>query len=292
MAVTNTQSIQIELDGNAPFEYVVVKQGETGSRIVEITLLENKKEFTIPSGTTAKIKYYKPDGKKVLNSCTISGNVITVTYTEQMLAAAGTGRGEIALYNGSTVLRSATYYTKIVPTVYEENGLISDSEFLDLATTIIETNEATQKAINATASAEAAAETAEDAADTANSAASTANAAAKTAASAASAANAAAENATEAETNAENAAAAANSAAAKATAAETATKIATADAQAATSAGNTAAAAANTAANTANAAAAACENLAKGINSMADDTTGQLYTIGINAGMIYLETVE
>lgn len=99
MALQNVQRIQIELDGSAPFEYVVAKAGEKESRIVEVTLLENKKEFTIPAGTTAKIKYYKPDGKFVLNNATISGNVITVTYTEQMLAVSGTGRGEIVLYN-------------------------------------------------------------------------------------------------------------------------------------------------------------------------------------------------
>ena len=133
MALQNVQRIQIELDGSAPLEYVVAKAGEKESRIVEVTLLENKKEFTIPAGTTAKIKYYKPDGKFVLNNATINGNVITVTYTEQMLAVSGTGRGEIVLYNGTAVLRSATYYTKITPTVYKENGLISDNEFLDMA---------------------------------------------------------------------------------------------------------------------------------------------------------------
>ena len=137
MALQNVQRIQIELDGSAPFEYVVAKAGEKESRIVEVTLLENKKEFTLPAGTTAKIKYYKPDGKFVLNNATISGNVITVTYTEQMLAVSGTGRGEIVLYNGTAVLRSATYYTKITPTVYKENGLISDNEFLDMAESII-----------------------------------------------------------------------------------------------------------------------------------------------------------
>lgn len=242
MAVTNRQQIQIELDGNAPFEYVVVKEGDKESRIVEVTLLENKKQFTIPSGTTAKIKYYKPDGKKVLDSCEISGNVIEVTYTEQMMAAAGTGRGEIVLYNGGSVLRSATYYTKITPTVYKENGLISDNEFLDLAESIIESNEATQKAINATASAEEAAENASEKAAAANTA-----------------------------TNAAN--------------------TATQNAQAATSAGNTAAAAANTAAINANTAAEACKNLAKGINSMTDETTKYVYAIGINAGMVFLERI-
>lgn len=285
MALQNTQRIQIELDGNPPFEYVVVKQGEKGSRIVEVTLLENKTEFEIPSGTTAKIKYYKPDGKKTLNPCTISGNVIKVEYSEQMLAAAGTGRGEIVLYNGDNVLRSATYYTKIVETVYKENGLISDNEFLDMAESIIKVNQATDKAINA-------GESAEEAAGEANAAAQAANAAAETADSKASAANSAATAANNAAQEANSKASAANSAATAANEAAEAAETATAGAQAATSSANTKAAAANTAAQRAEAAAAACENIADGMNSMADDTTGITYTIGISGGMIYLESED
>ena len=285
MALQNTQRIQIELDGNPPFEYVVVKQGEKGSRIVEVTLLENKTEFEIPSGTTAKIKYYKPDGKKTLNPCTISGNVIKVEYSEQMLAAAGTGRGEIVLYNGDNVLRSATYYTKIVETVYKENGLISDNEFLDMAESIIKVNQATDKAINAGESAEEAAEEANAAAQAANNAASSANSKASAANTAATAANKAAQ-------AANSKASAANTAATAANEAAEAAETATAGAQAATSSANTKAAAANTAAQRAEAAAAACENIADGMNSMADDTTGITYTIGISGGMIYLESED
>lgn len=285
MALQNTQRIQIELDGNPPFEYVVVKQGEKRSRIVEVTLLENKTEFEIPSGTTAKIKYYKPDGKKTLNPCTISGNVIKVEYSEQMLAAAGTGRGEIVLYNGDNVLRSATYYTKIVETVYKENGLISDNEFLDMAESIIKVNQATDKAINAGESAEEAAEEANAAAQAANNAASSANSKANEANTAATAANKAAQ-------AANSKASAANTAATAANEAAEAAETATAGAQAATSSANTKAAAANTAAQRAEAAAAACENIADGMNSMADDTTGITYTIGISGGMIYLESED
>jgi hypothetical protein len=284
MALQNVQRIQIELDGSAPFEYVVAKAGEKESRIVEVTLLENKKEFTIPAGTTAKIKYYKPDGKFVLNNATINGNVITVTYTEQMLAVSGTGRGEIVLYNRTAVLRSATYYTKITPTVYKENGLISDNEFLDMAESIIAMNKQIDKAINATKSAEQAATDANTAAAAANSAANAANEAATAANNAAKAGNAAA-------AAGNSAAKAANDAAAAANEAKANTVTATQNAQTATSEANTKAAAANNAAAAANKAAAACENMAKGINSMTDGTTGITYTIGINGGMVYLESV-
>lgn len=305
MALQNVQRIQIELDGSAPFEYVVAKAGEKESRIVEVTLLENKKEFTIPAGTTAKIKYYKPDGKFVLNNATINGNVITVTYTEQMLAVSGTGRGEIVLYNGTAVLRSATYYTKITPTVYKENGLISDNEFLDMAESIIAMNKQIDKAINATKSAEQAATDVNTAAAAANSAAKAGNAAATAGNNAAKAANDAAEaanaaansvdktkkDATAAAGAANSAANAANDAAAAANEAKANTVTATQNAQTATSEANTKAAAANNAAAAANKAAAACENMEKGINSMTDGTTGITYTIGINGGMVYLESV-
>ena len=160
MSIINTQKIKVPIDGRPPFEYIVAKQGEIESRRVEITLIENNKEYTIPGNVTARVKYYKPDGHKVINDCTISQNKIIVTYTEQMLAAEGTGFAEIALYSGNSVLVSATFYTKIVPSVYEAEGLISDSEYLSLNKVLIDTTQARDAAQNAKTNAEVATEAA------------------------------------------------------------------------------------------------------------------------------------
>lgn len=141
-----TQEITVDLDDRSPFEYVVVKQGDKNSRIVAVTLLQNKQVFTIPTGTTARIKYYKPDGNEILNDCTISGNKILVTYTEQMLAASGTGKGEIMLTKDSKELKSATFYTKIVSSVYKTEGFVSDKEFLSMETVINDMDQAAQAA--------------------------------------------------------------------------------------------------------------------------------------------------
>jgi hypothetical protein len=141
-----TQEITVDLDDRSPFEYVVVKQDDKNSRIVAVTLLQNKQVFTIPTGTTARIKYYKPDGNEVLNDCTISGNKILVTYTEQMLAASGTGKGEIMLTKDSKELKSATFYTKIVSSVYKTDGFVSDKEFLSMRTVINDMDQAAQAA--------------------------------------------------------------------------------------------------------------------------------------------------
>lgn len=253
--ITITQKITIELDGKSPFEYVVMKQGDKGSRILAVSLLQNKQPYEIPTGCTARIKYYKPDGNPVLNDCTMSGNEILVTYTEQMLAAAGVGKGEIVLLKNGKELKSATYYTKIVETVYKTEGLTSDKEFLSVATVLNDMDQAAQKA---TAEANIAKKIAEDAktnsdkviADT------------KTAI-----------------TNTNEATKAATSGA----------NIAKENAEKATQSANTAAGDAQKATTAAKAAAAACEGIAAGINTIADTTTGKTYTIGVDAGRIYLE---
>ena len=226
MAIMNTQSIKVPIDSTPPFEYIIAKQGEISSRQVEVTLLQNNAVYTIPSGVKARVKYYKPDGNKVINDCTISNNKVIVTYTQQMLAAAGTGFAEIQLYSGSSVLVSATYYTKIAESVYTDDAESTD-ESTSLTKLIIETEQArdsTQAARTAT----------EKATDNANTATGNANTATSNAKSAASAANKAA-------TAANNAASAADTAKKAADEATTNAKRETENAKNATSAANWAA---------------------------------------------------
>lgn len=263
-----TQEITVDLDDRSPFEYVVVKQGDKNSRIVAVTLLQNKQVFAIPTGTTARIKYYKPDGNEVLNDCAISGNKILVTYTEQMLAASGTGKGEIMLTKDSKELKSATFYTKIVSSVYKEDGFISDKEFLSLASVLNATDQASQAATtNANIAKQAAtnADTATAAAQTATANANTATAAAQTATTNA---NTATANAKTATTNANNATAAANKATSDA-------NTATSNANKATNAAQRAAMDATAAKEDANAAAGGANNAAVNANNAAQEAKKQ-----------------
>lgn len=294
--ITITQKITIELDGKSPFEYVVMKQGDKGSRILAVSLLQNKQPYEIPTGCTARIKYYKPDGNPVLNDCTLSGNEILVTYTEQMLAAAGVGKGEIVLLKNGKELKSATYYTKIVETVYKTEGLTSDKEFLSVATVLNDMDQAAQKATAEAKIAEAAAATATEKAQAAGTAAGKATTAAGAADRAKANADAATKAANEAKTNAEKATEAtkaaiknAEEATETANASASGADIAKTNAEKATQSANTAAGDAQKATTAAKAAAAACEGIAAGINTIADTTTGKTYTIGVDAGRIYLE---
>lgn len=294
--ITITQKITIELDGKSPFEYVVMKQGDKGSRILAVSLLQNKQPYEIPTGCTARIKYYKPDGNPVLNDCTLSGNEILVTYTEQMLAAAGVGKGEIVLLKNGKELKSATYYTKIVETVYKTEGMTSDKEFLSVAIVLNDMDQAAQKATAEAKIAEAAAATATKKAQAADTAAGKATTAAGAADKAKANADAATKAANEAKTNTEKATEAtkaaiknAEEATETANASASGADIAKTNAEKATQSANTAAGDAQKATTEAKAAAAACEGIAAGINTIADTTTGKTYTIGVDAGRIYLE---
>lgn len=294
--ITITQKITIELDGKSPFEYVVMKQGDKGSRILAVSLLQNKQPYEIPTGCTARIKYYKPDGNPVLNDCTLSGNEILVTYTEQMLAAAGVGKGEIVLLKNGKELKSATYYTKIVETVYKTEGMTSDKEFLSVAIVLNDMDQAAQKATAEAKIAEAAAATATKKAQAADTAAGKATTAAGAADKAKANADAATKAANEAKTSAEKATEAtkaaiknAEEATETANASASGADIAKTNAEKVTQSANTAAGDAQKATTAAKAAAAACEGIAAGINTIADTTTGKTYTIGVDAGRIYLE---
>ncbi len=294
--ITITQKITIELDGKSPFEYVVMKQGDKGSRILAVSLLQNKQPYEIPTGCTARIKYYKPDGNPVLNDCTLSGNEILVTYTEQMLAAAGVGKGEIVLLKNGKELKSATYYTKIVETVYKTEGMTSDKEFLSVAIVLNDMDQAAQKATAEAKIAEAAAATATKKAQAADTAAGKATTAAGAADKAKANADAATKAANEAKTNTEKATEAtkaaiknAEEATETANASASGADIAKTNAEKATQSANTAAGDAQKATTAAKAAAAACEGIAAGINTIADTATGKTYTIGVDAGRIYLE---
>ena len=292
--MTNVQEITVAIDDKPPFEYIISKEGEADSRIIKVGFIENNIEYKIPANTTAKIKIYKPDGNKILTDCTITDNKVVCTLSEQMLSAAGVGKGEILLYNNSSVLISATFYIKIVESVYKNHTLISDNDYFSLNKIMIETIQVRESLENAYKIAETQGEKASEAADKANTAATAANKAASAANTATSAANTATTAAKTATTEAQTATAEANKATAaanKATAdttealntaqtalntAQTAisnAQAAKATADTATAEANKATAAAKTATTEAQTATAEAKTATAAANKAATDTT-------------------
>ena len=202
---------------------VFAKRYDSESRFIKITPLNNGQSYTLDNGITAALQIVKPDGKVVINDCTISDGVITAELSKQALAVNGIATAEVALYKDTAVLSSQTFYIEVKDSAYiagvfessnEYNALVEalgrvNTSLDSIGSAITDASNATKAADTAASGANTAKNAANNAASAANTAASGANSAKAAANNAASAANAAADNAALAATAANNAATAA-----------------------------------------------------------------------------------
>lgn len=157
--------INIEMSGDTKFYMVSAKQGDKATRYVIAKLLNDGKEYTIPSGARAVVNIKKPDGKHVYNTCTYSGATVTVELTNQALAAAGTAYCDIEIRaaDNTQVITSASFTIEIEESMRDDDAILSANEFTELEEKVGEhikdldgTNEAVKKAEAARVEAEAA----------------------------------------------------------------------------------------------------------------------------------------
>ena len=132
------------------------------------------RDFTIPSGATAKVFVAKNDGNAVYGSATISGNDVTVDVTQQMFITLGVNLMQVEIDSGNETL--VTFEQPVMVTPNLKAGDLPDSTTdVDFIDKIIEQ---AQEAVN---DANAALETANTAISGANTAAESANSAAQNA---------------------------------------------------------------------------------------------------------------
>lgn len=177
-------------------------------------------DYNIPAGAIANIYIKKPSGAQIYNSCSISGNKITVNPTTQMFAESGKQFGQLQILNSEKILESFLILFNVEKSIIDDAAIESSDEFTALEDALNSIDDSATEAKNAVSAANQAvsdAQTAIENANTAisgaNTAASSANSAAESATNAASTANTAAEGANTAAQNANEKASAANSAA-------------------------------------------------------------------------------
>lgn len=134
------------------------------------------RDFSIPSGATARVFVAKPDGKAVYDSATIDGNDVTVDVTEQMFLVLGMTLMQISIFDGEEELVSFAQ-----PVMVEQNlkagdfpESTTDVSFLDDA--IEQANQAVNTATTAASQAAQAVQNANQAIEDANDAISDLNA--------------------------------------------------------------------------------------------------------------------
>lgn len=125
-----TERIQIEMSGSTKRYMVSAKQGDKATRYIEVTLLNNGKEYLIPEGSLVTSYVRKPDGKRVYASCEFGDAKVIVSLNSQTLAAAGTALCEVEVRTSdmTQVITSVTFEIEIEPRVKDENAILSSDE--------------------------------------------------------------------------------------------------------------------------------------------------------------------
>lgn len=137
MSLEITKRIILNTDNTTPNSRVIIKQGCVNTVKLIVTINDKGGQLQLPVGTTAKVRMLKPDKNQVLNDCTVNGNEVIVTITEQMQAAAGTGYCEVILLYGNKILTTATFPVTIERNVHDDSQLESLPEYTSLINAIV-----------------------------------------------------------------------------------------------------------------------------------------------------------
>lgn len=126
--------IELEMSGETKQFALSVKQGDKGSRSIEISLVNEGEPYKIPTGTQVYAHIRKPDRKRVYMPATFSGNVVNVELTNNALAAAGTATGEVELKTADNTqsLTSITFEMEVEPRVQSDDAIQSSDEMTAL----------------------------------------------------------------------------------------------------------------------------------------------------------------
>ena len=101
---------------------IPVVQYDSGRQIIF-----NIVDAELPSGCTSNIFIRKPSGKSVYNACTVSGNKVTVTLTNQSLSEYGFNDAQIQIIKGEEVVTSFSFILEVKQSD-ADNAVISKSE--------------------------------------------------------------------------------------------------------------------------------------------------------------------
>lgn len=126
--------LRIDLDRQKTRTSVSICKGDTLSRTIYITLLNSGCVFDIPDSAIATLIATKPDGKTVYNDCSIHGNEISYTITNQLIAVAGDVECQVKITSGETIITSPVFIIRVYERLFDESILESSNDYSALQT--------------------------------------------------------------------------------------------------------------------------------------------------------------
>lgn len=148
--------IKVDLYGDVKRYAVAAKQLDMATRYIGVTLTIDGVEWEIPKNVEIVLAATKPDGTKVWNDGTRSGNEAILELSREMLAVHGTAQCDVEMYQNGALLTSASFELEIFPSQRADETIISSGEYTRLENAIFAAREALQMAQETSESVKAA----------------------------------------------------------------------------------------------------------------------------------------
>ena len=124
-------------------QYLTVRQGDGGIRVLRITLTDMGEPLCVPEGTKAVMSTRKADGTSTAIDGIIDANgAVNFELSAQTLAAVGDALCDVQLISGMDVITSVPFELRVKPPVIGNEEVLSSSEYSVLAAVLLETQEA------------------------------------------------------------------------------------------------------------------------------------------------------
>ena len=112
--------MNLDIIPNGAIKRVHVSQNDVG-RALTFELFNNSTSYTIPSGATVKIQGTKPSGFGFSETCTVSGNTVTVDTTETMTDEFGYIDTELSISYGDVVIGTSNFVLAVEKNPHPSN---------------------------------------------------------------------------------------------------------------------------------------------------------------------------
>lgn len=128
------QQVTVDVSRRLPAPVVFCKQADNVVRVLLVSIEDNKDEYIIQEGFTARLRGTKADGTRIyLDARSQYANKAEFVLTQQALAAYGKAVCEVELSQAGNVVKTCNLVLNVEQAAVDDEGLKSTDEFQSLS---------------------------------------------------------------------------------------------------------------------------------------------------------------
>lgn len=132
-----THKIKTDLIRRSVIPQINAVQGDTNTRVIELSLYSDGEEWTVPDGVAVSLRYRKPDGTKGVydtlpdgsRAWSAEGNTVTMTLAPQMLTVEGAVFAQMEMVLNTDVL--ATFSLQVIVAENPAAGVLESEDYVN-----------------------------------------------------------------------------------------------------------------------------------------------------------------